>query len=198
MTDIAKDLIEKLLKQFDKANGKQVEQEPVIEKVEKVEKKPHRSALVDDWSTMKPLKQHSNTDNKKNMKHVVTVKKNVYDSYSSQIQENPKTRFYITTEKGDTCYMFIVYKTGVDLKPVEGVTYWTVYPSYFENIAWIWKRGMLFLLLLTDDEYLLIVVLFLFVFQLQDLVLTHNVLHMYQKVISFVSNDAVLAYVFSI
>ena len=141
MTDAAKDLIEKLLKQFDKANGKQVEQEPVIEKIEK---KPHKSALVDDWSTMKPLKQHSNTDNKKNMKHVVTVKKNVYDSYSSQIQENPKTRFYITTEKGDTCYMFIVYKTGVDLKPVEGVTYWTVYPSYFENIAWIWKRGMLY------------------------------------------------------
>lgn len=95
MADTAKDLIEKLLKQFDKANGKQVEQEPVVEKVEKVEKKPHKSALVDDWSTMKPLKQHSNTYNKKNMKHIVTVKKNVYDSYSSKIQENPKTRFYI-------------------------------------------------------------------------------------------------------
>lgn len=139
MADTAKDLIEKLLKQFDKANGKQVEQEP-----EKDEKKPQiKKALVDDWSDMKEIHPRSTNDMKKNMKQVVTVRESIYKTYSAYVQEHPDLRFYITTKCGDTYYMFIVYKKSTELKFFGGVVYWTVYPSYFENIAWLWKKGTL-------------------------------------------------------
>lgn len=135
MADVAKDLIEKLLKQFDKANNIN-EQKP--------EKKPHmKKVSVDDWSSMKEIHPRTAADDKKTMKQIVTIRKSIYEAYSTYVQEHPDLRFYITTKCGDTYYMFIVYKKITDMKFFGGVVYWTVYPSYFENIAWLWKKGTL-------------------------------------------------------
>lgn len=133
MTDIAKDLIEKLLKQIDKANNI---------KEQKPEKKP--CVKTDNWSNVKEIRPRTAADDKKTMKQIVTVKKRIYEAYSTYVKEHPDLRFYITTELNDICYMFIVYKKITEMKFFFGVVYYTVYPSYFENIAWIWKRGTLY------------------------------------------------------
>lgn len=136
MVNTAKSLIEKFLEQFDKANNI---------KEQETEKKPRtKKVSVDDWSNVKEIHPRTAVDDKRTMKQIVTVRKHMYEMYGTYVKEHPDLRFYITTESNDIYYMFIVYKKITDMKFFSGVIYYTVYPSYFENIAWIWKRGTLY------------------------------------------------------
>lgn len=121
-----------------------------LDKFKEREKKPHIE--VDEWAIRQKIHVRTANSDKKAKKHLVVVKKCMYELYSAYVRRQPSLNFYITTEQNDYCYMFIVWNELTPMKQFTDIVYFTVDQVYSNNIAWILERGSIYELYDYDDE----------------------------------------------
>ena len=125
---IKKELAEKKAAQ-EKAAKEKVAQEkkPTITLIEKFDKTVQEKKTVDTASRA--------------MKFIIEVPVKSYTAFSTELQENNQLRFYLASLEKETIWVFAVFLKTVDVKSKYDEIYHKAYPSYWESIEYIWKKG---------------------------------------------------------
>lgn len=165
MNDTLNMILDRLGTQFNVKNGvmlfKQEKEEERIKKEmaekkaaqEKAAKEKERLAKEKAAQEKKPTitlieKFDKTTQEKKNadtatraMKFIIEVPVKSYTAFSAELQENSQLRFYLASLEKETIWVFAVFLKTVDVKSKYDEIYHKAYPSYWESIEYIWKKG---------------------------------------------------------
>lgn len=125
---IKKELAEKKVAQEKAAKEKAAqEKKPTITFIEKFDKTTQEKKSIDTAT--------------RGMKFIIEVPVKSYTAFSTELQENSQLRFYLASLEKETIWVFAVFLKTVDVKSKYDEIYHKAYPSYWESIEYVWKKG---------------------------------------------------------